>query len=179
MAIASAMGVLLIGDILRKINRRLSTAVMVILVGVIAGYCIQGTNYFHSIRWQPEEKIDMFEKLNERIPPDKSLLSFEDFIVNQHKSKGGFIRPEIAWYLDRPIDKARSFEEIQQKAKTGEYPVYLVPYHQKLAPLIKQLQEKYKYEYVHGVDGERTKSGKFLKAGMMGYMIFDLKSKNG
>jgi hypothetical protein len=178
MAIASAMAVLLIGDVIRKINRRFGIAVMVILVGVIAGYCIAGTNYFHSIRWQPQEKIDMFEKLNERIPPDKSLLSFEDFIVNQHKSKGGFIRPEIAWYLDRPIDKARSFEQIQQKAKTDEYPVYLMPYHQKLAALIKKLQEKYKYEYVHGVEGKRTEDGEFLKAGMMPYMIFDLKSKN-
>ena len=38
----------------------------------------------------------MMAKLNAAIPSDKKLLSFEDFIVNQHKSKGGFIRPEIA-----------------------------------------------------------------------------------
>lgn len=115
--------------------------------------------------------------LNKAIPPDKALLSFEDFIVNQHESKGGFIRPEIAWYLDRDIVPATSFQQVQELAGTGGYPYYLVPYHPNLAELINQLKQVYKYEYVPGDPGETTKDGKFLKASMYPYMIFDLTSK--
>ena len=179
LSISAAMGILLIGDIIRKWSSRLRIPVMLFLVAVIVGYSVGGTNYFYSIRWQPEQKIDMFRKLNKQIPPDKSLLSFESFIVNQHKSKGGFIRPEIAWYLDRPIEKARDFKVIQQKAQTGEYPFYLVPYHPDLKPLLARLKQHYKSEYVPGVEGKRTKEGEFLKAGMMPYMIFSLTENSG
>ena len=151
---------------------------MVAIFVIIIGYCNKGKNYLHSIRWQPQAKIDMFKKLNQRIPPDKALLSFEPFIVNQHKSKGGFIRPEIAWYLDREIVPARSVEEIKKYASTGRYPYYLIPVVNELSPLIAQLQKRYKFEYIPGVQGERTKDGKFLKAGMMPYVIFDLNAQS-
>jgi hypothetical protein len=73
----------------------------------------------------------MFKMLNKNIPPDKALLSFESFVVNQHAAKGAFYRPEIGWYLDRPIVVARGLADIQEKAKTGKYPYYLI---QKNAP---------------------------------------------
>jgi len=173
-AIATALGVMLLGDILRKINRRLAIAGMVTLVGVIVGFCVLGTNYYHGIRWQAPEKIRMFKMLNQKIPPDKYLLSFEDFIVNQHKSKGGFYRPEYAWYLDREIVQARTLAEVQKYAETDRFPYYLVPAVDQLSPLIGQLQKHYKlFKYIPGNPGE-TKNGKFYRAGMMSYMIFDL-----
>ena len=110
------------------------------------------------------------------IPPDKALLSFEDHIVNQHSSKGGFYRPEIAWYLDREIVPAKSVEEVERLAKTGKYPCYLIPYVQELAPIINELSQRYKYIPIPGEPGESSKDGKPLKASMRAQMIFELDS---
>lgn len=176
-AIAVTLAILTIGDNLKKIHRRLALAVDGLLIIILLISCIIGTNYYYAVRWQPEAKIKMFQMLNSRIPPDKALLSFEDFIVNQHESKGGFIRPEIAWYLDRDIIPAHTIEEIKRYASTSQYPYYLIPAANELSPLITQLRQDYQYEYVPGDPGETTKDGKFLKAGMPPYMIFDLTSK--
>ncbi len=182
-AISAALGVMLLGDILRKANRYLANAAMVLLVGLFFVFSVMGTNFYYGIRWQSPAKIRMFEKLQQKIPPDKALLSFEDFIVNQHPAKGAFYRPEIAWHLDRDIVVARTVEEIEQKAKTGRFPYYLMPttHHNReqaiyLAQLIKELQLRYKVEeYIPGDPGE-VKNGKFYRAGMNPYVIFDLSS---
>jgi hypothetical protein len=176
-AIATALAILTLYNILKKTHKYLAFAVDGIFIIILLISCITGTNYYYAIRWQPEAKIEMFQILNSRIPPDKALLSFEDFIVNQHEAKGGFIRPEIAWYLDREITPARTFEEIRQYASTGRYPFYLIPAVNELAGLINRLKQYYRYEYIIGAPGETTKSGKFLKAGMFSYLIFDLGGK--
>lgn len=176
LAIGAALGVMLIGDILKKINKRLAIAAMTIFVAVIFITSVIGTNHYYGIRWQSPQKINLLKKLKAQIPPDKYLLSFEDFIVNQHKAKGAFYRPEIAWYLDREIVQARTFPEIQKYAKTGKFPYYLTPYAESLAPLIGQLQKQYKFEYIQRDPGQ-SKNGKFYQAGMPAYMIFDLNSK--
>jgi len=178
LAIGAAQGVMLLGDVLKKANKHLAKAAVLILIGVIFISSVIGTNYYYGIRWQSPAKIKMFKMLHKKIPPDKALLSFEAFIVNQSRAKGAFYRPEIAWYLDRDIVQARSLAEIQKYAKTGRYPYYLVPAVDKLAPLISQLRKRYKFQYVPGDPGER-KNGKFYRAGMMNYMIFDLRSKAG
>jgi hypothetical protein len=176
-AIGTTLAILTINEILKEIYGYLVFAADGLLAIILLVSCIIGTHFYYAIRWQPEAKIKMFQMLNSRIPPDKALLSFEDFIVNQHESKGGFIRPEIAWYLDRDIVQATTFQQVQEFAKTGKYPYYLVPYIPNLAELINQLKQLYKYEYVPGDPGETTKDGKFLKASMFSYMIFDLTSK--
>jgi len=82
-AIAAALGVMVLADILEKVHRRLSVAGTVVLVGVFFVFCMSGTNYYYSIRWQAPEKVEMFKMLNRRIPPDKALLSFEPYIIDQ------------------------------------------------------------------------------------------------
>ena len=176
-AIAAALGVMLLADILKKVHRGLSVACILVVIGLFSVFCAIGTNYYYAIRWQAPEKIRMFKMLNQKIPPDKALLSYEHLMVNQHGSKGGFYRPEIAWYLDRDIVQAKSWAQIQKYAQTGRYPYYLVPYVDQLSPLVGQLQKRYKFQYIPGSPGERTDDNKFLKAGMMTYMIFDLTSK--
>ncbi len=177
LAIAAALGVMSLADILKKFNRRVSTAGVVLLIGVFITACVIGTNYYYSVRWQPPEKIELFKMLNQKIPPDKALLSLEPFIVDQHKAKGAFYRPEIAWYLDREIVQATSLQQVQEYAKTGNFPYYLAPALNTTLPLITQLRQQYKFEYVPGASGEVTKDGEFLKAGMYAYFIFDLNSK--
>lgn len=196
-AIAAAQGVMLLADILRKFSKTVARVSVVALVSLFAVFCFTGTNYYYSIRWQRIEKIRMFKKLNQDIPPDKALLSFEPFIVYQHESKGAFYRPEIAWYLDRDIVPAglvikngkimldESVKDIEQKAKTGRFPYYLMPEIHRdrrltahLVGLRRALQQRYRLaEYIPSVPYETTRDGKFLKAGMMPYLIFDLRSK--
>jgi hypothetical protein len=177
-AIAAALGVMVLADILKKIHQRLAVTGAAVLVGIFFVFCMIGTNYYYSIRWQPPEKIEMFQMLNRKIPPDKALLSFEPHIIDQKPGiKQASYRPEVAWYLDREIVQATTFEEIQKHAATGKYPYYLVPNVAELQPLIKQLQNQYRLEaYIAGNPGE-TKNGKFYRAGMMPYMIFDISSK--
>lgn len=177
-AIAAAQGIMLVGDVVGKANKRLAKSMVGLLIGIVFLYSIIGTNYYYGIRWQAPAKIKMLKTLNEIIPPDKALLSFEHFIVNQHKAKGAFYRPEIAWYLDRDVTQAQSLQEVQDYAKTGLYPYYLVPRVGQLQPLINQLNQQYKvYTYLPGQEGEK-KNGKFFKAGMMDYIVFDLSEKN-
>lgn len=176
-AIAVALAIMLLADLVAKADKRASYVVITAMVALVGYSCWSGLNYYYEIRWQAPEKIKMFKDLNARIPPDKALLSYEDFIVNQHPVKGPHYRPEIAWYLDRQIQSATSPGEIERFAQTGEYPYYLVPAVRQLAPLITQLERRYKSQYIPAVDGQTTKEGKFLKAGMMPYLIFDLKSR--
>lgn len=172
-AISSALMILMIGEILKN-KKYFAFAAQIAIVVILMISFIIGTNYYYDVRWQSPAKIDMLKMLNKQIPPDKGLLSFEDFIVNQNEAKGGFIRPEIAWYLDREIVPAQSIKQIKQYAATGQYPYYLVPMVNELSGLITQLKQDYQFEYVPGDPGESTKDGKFLKAGMYPYMIFSL-----
>ncbi|MBA7618947.1 hypothetical protein ES703_26279 [subsurface metagenome] len=217
-AIAVALAIMLLGDLLRKINKIFAYTLMTVLVAVFAISCIIGVRHYYNIRWQAPRKIKMFKDLNKGIPPDKALLSFESFIVNQHPVKGPHYRPEIAWYLDREIVQARTLTEFQSLAGTGKYPYYLVPqeapWSQRTKALLRQarapnislaqrayfealarearlkelkqwpyfidsLKELYKYQQIPGEPGETTKDGKFLRVGMIPYMIFDLSSSTG
>jgi len=115
---------------------------------------------------------------NELIPPDKMLLSFEGLKVQQHKAKGSHYRPEIAWYLDREVVVARTLTEIEEQAKTGKFPYYLMPrtYYDRetsayLAKLSNELQQRYKMTYIPPDPGGPD------QAPMLPYLIFDLSSK--
>ncbi|MFA5293182.1 MAG: glycosyltransferase family 39 protein [Phycisphaerae bacterium] len=180
-AIAASLGICMVWDYLKKISFKIALVAVLAILSICTSYCIAGTNYYYAIRWQPEAKIKMFQMLNSRIPPDKYLLSFDPFIVNQNESKGAFYRPEIAWYLDREIIQATRLEEVTEAAKTGKYPFYLMPLSlgdpqtdAYLNNLSKQLGQLYKYEYIPGVSGEMDGRGRFLKAGMSNYLLFDL-----
>jgi len=177
-AIAAALGVMLLADILRKLHPRLAVVGVVVLIGVLFTFCVLGTNYYFSVKWRAPRQMEMFQTLNTKIPPDKALLSFEPHIIDQKPGiKQASYRPEVAWYLDRDVVVARTLEDIEQKAKTGKYPYYLIPRVDALTPLINQLAQRYKYDYVPGKQAKRTKDGKFLEIGMYSYMIFDLTSK--
>jgi precorrin-2 methylase len=79
--------------------------------------------------------------------------------------------------------QATKLEEITEAAKTGKYPYYLLPMaigdpqlDEYLSKLSKQLSQLYRYEYIPGVSGEVDKKGRFLKAGMPSYLLFDLQN---
>jgi hypothetical protein len=175
-AIASTLGILTIRDQIAKINHKLANITVSLLISVIFVFCLQGANYYYGIRWQPVSKLEMFKTLNQAIPPDKALLSFEDLIVNQHPAKGGFYRPEYAYYLDREIVPATTIDEIERYASTGRFPYYLIPNVPQLGELTSQLQRRYNlFRYIPGEPGE-TKNGQFYRVGMTPYLIFDLQN---
>ncbi|MHC4637841.1 MAG: ArnT family glycosyltransferase [Planctomycetota bacterium] len=241
-AIAAALGIMVIYDLFKKIHQYAAYTAVTLLLAACAVFCWIGSNFYYAVRWQQPAKIEMFKMLNENIPPDKALLSFEKFTVFQNEVKGEFYRPEIAWYLDREIVQAKSFEEVKQKAATGKFPYYLVHLHtppsgrtEKLlqnrnllynqynialkkgnlsqADLNRLLNEAKRidgqakqsyqkdvirwneflnslnrtfthYKQLPGVKGERITNGKyfkpdgkFIKAGMPTYLIFDLQGK--
>jgi len=174
-AIAAALGILLLADILVKVRPWLGKIVAAVLIAIITISCAKGLNHYYSIRHFSPEKVRLFRMLNERIPPDKALLSpmlpIEGLVVQQHPVKGAFYRPEVAWYLDREIVQAATFSEIQKQAQTGRYRYYLVPALQQLAPLINQLQQRYKFESIPADPGGPG------QAPMLPYLLFDLYSK--
>ena len=183
-AISAALGILVIFDLLKKIKFQLAVIWLILILGLIAGFCIAGTNYYYAVRWQEPEKIEMFEMLREKIPSDKALLSFDPFIIDQFPGvKESSYRPEIAWYLDREIDVAQKLDDIIAKTATGKYQFYLIPRsygndpktNQYLANIISELVKRYSImAYVPQKASKRTKDGKFLRAGMPAYYIFDL-----
>ena len=169
-AIAAALGLLTLFDILKKLRPIIAKIVITALAIVITVSCAMGLNHYHSIRHFSPAKVKLFKMLNQQIPPDGSLLSFQNHVVEQHKAKGAFYRPEVAWYLDRHIVKADTIEKIDQAVKTGKYRYYLIPAHQQLAPIIRYMQQRYKFKSIADDPGGPG------KAPMMPQLIFDLKT---
>ena len=86
---------------------RAIAALMLAGVTVVLGvYGYMGLQRIRYPRWQHPRKLAMLTGLRNQIPPQKRLLSFDRFRVNEHPVKGEHYRPEIAYYLDRPIDSA-------------------------------------------------------------------------
>lgn len=156
MAIAAALAVMIIFDILKRLNTAVSVAVSSVLTILLCWGCFYGINYYYGIRWENPQRMQMFKYLNSKIPPDKALLSLEPFTVDQFPGvKAASYRPEIAWYLDREIEQADTIEEITEKAKTGKYPYYLIPadasnpqINKLLVELLKRYKIDSKYEYI-------------------------------
>jgi len=178
-AIAAALGIMTLADILSKARPTLAKICTAALVGIITIACVRGLNYYCSITHFSPEKVKLFKMLNELITPDKMLLSFETFKVEQHAAKGEHYRPEVAWYLDREIIHATTLSEIQKQAQTGRFPCYLMPttYYDKetsayLAKLSNELQQRYKVQAYLPAD-----PGGPNRAPMLPYLIFDLTSK--
>jgi hypothetical protein len=175
-AVAAALGIMVLSDILGKVHRLAASGGVLLLLVIIFAACMGGLNYYYSIHWQVPAKIEMFKELNKKIPPDKALLSFESFLIEQHPVKGPHYRPEIGWSLDREIEVARTIEDIEQKARTGMCRYYLVPFASFTRSLVNQLNQRYEYEYIPGEQPTKNEDGNLLTAGMMSYFIFDLNS---
>ena len=177
-AVAAAQGTMLLANILERIRPLFAKIATVALLLIITISCAKGLNHYYSITHFSPEKVKLFTMLNEHIPPDKMLLSFESLKVQQHKAKGSHYRPEIAWYLDREVVQATTLPEIQKYAQTGRFPYYLMPryYYDKktteqLIKLNNELQQRYKM-----IDIPPDPGGK-NQAPMFPYRIFDLNSQ--
>ncbi|HXT01139.1 MAG TPA: hypothetical protein VN915_10720, partial [Elusimicrobiota bacterium] len=119
-------------------------------VAIVAGFAARGLNDYYAIRWRSPVEIDMFKKLNKAIAPDQALLTYYDYFVQEYPDKPGLYRPEVAWYLDRPMSVARTLDEVAARAATGFYPFYLVDMEMAPPALLQALKARYPFEYVQG-----------------------------
>jgi len=69
---------------------------------------------------------------------------------------------------------ARFVKQTQYLAETREYPCYLVCFTNYTSSLIKQLSKQYKYDHIPRQEGQTTEDAKFVRAGMVDYLLFDL-----
>lgn len=146
LAIATALSIIILFDILKKFNFILSIITPAALTILLCASCWLGIDYYYGLKWENPKRMEMFKLLNTKIPPDKTLLSFDPLTVDQFPGvKAASYRPEIAWYLDREIVESgknfiylnpqrnlavnikKALDDIENKEKTGKYPYYLVP----------------------------------------------------
>jgi hypothetical protein len=195
-AIAAALGILVIGRSLLPVHRAVAVAVMAGAVVLCGWASVEGANYYYSIVWQTPKKIAMWKELNQFIPPDKELATFDreldNLVVTQSQAKGPVYRGEPAWYIDRIMVDANTPEQIEALVASKKAPVYLLPYpgslgYGKYGPdLGRKVFEKHnriaeylvkRYPVISqypGVDGQPDGRGGILKFGMRPYLIFDL-----
>ncbi len=178
LSVAAACAVMGLWDLLRKLNVALAGAMVGLTLVLFALQAAKGTKYYYDIVQHPLPKIQMLQRLRDAIPPDKALLSFQSFVVQDNPAKGSHYRPQIAWYLDRRIVPSNSLQDILAKAATGRFPRYLVPAVQQLAPLINELARQYPIvEQVPGVarvDGIPLDPSMPMNRGSLPYLVFDL-----
>lgn len=127
-SIATALGVLMISDFLEAIKSGLAPVGVAVLVVAISVSTLIGTNHYYGLRYYYPDLIAMFESLQQEIPPDKALLSFESYLFDQKPGvKQASYRPEVGWHLNREIVVARKIDEIETQVATGRFPYYLMP----------------------------------------------------
>ena len=183
-ALACALMICMLWDAVRTKGLFPARAVCGLVLGVVTVSCAMGLNHYHYIRWQHPQMIRLLKNLNKSIPSDKGLLSFESFEIFEHPVKGAHYRPEIAYYLDRPIAQAQQLNDILAKARTGKYTHYLVPQvwppdprvTQYLGALTRELRKHYPASGIAGAPGEFEEDGQMLRQGMLPYTLFDLRS---
>ncbi len=195
-AIAAALGILVIGRSLRQVHRAVAVAVMAGAVVLCGWASVGGANYYFSIVWQTPQKIAMWKELNRLIPSDKELATFDreldSLVQTQSAAKGAVYRGEPAWYIDRIMVDANTPEQVEALRKSKKAPVYLLPYpgslgygkygqqgglevykkHQAVADYLVKLYPV--ISQYPGVESVPDGHGGILKFGMRPYIVLDL-----
>jgi 4-amino-4-deoxy-L-arabinose transferase-like glycosyltransferase len=146
-AIGSALALLSVGDVFSRIHRWFGRSVVIALVLVVAVFCNQGLASYRATGRQSSRTIGLFKELNRRIPPDKGLLSFKDFLAEPNETETTSCRQQYAWYVDRGMVVANAWKygyypaiaaridevagetvrEVQGQAETGLFWHYFIP----------------------------------------------------
>lgn len=195
LAIAAALAVRGVHALCQPLGRRAAIAAAGLLVaGLLAG-CLYGTSYYYGIRWQRPEMVEMFTRLRAMVPPDRALLSFEDYVFDQFPGvKARSMRPEFAWYLDREIRRSRDLEEIDRLARSGEAAYYLIPaahprleVARELARLVPPLRARYRTVFSYPEQPAEKRHLPWLpreprtlrpyREGMLPHLLFDLRER--
>lgn len=131
LALLAGIGVWAVALVLGRSQRLVGAAgAGAVVVGTLVA-CVNGAMHYHAIVWQRPEKIAVWQQLNDWVPADKPLLTFDavaDSLISiESEAKGPVYRAEPAWYIDRRIHEAKYPQQIFRLADSGQYPVYLLP----------------------------------------------------
>jgi 4-amino-4-deoxy-L-arabinose transferase-like glycosyltransferase len=195
-AIAAALGIIVLGRLLLQAHRAVAVAVMAGAVLLCGWASVEGANYYYGIVWNCPEKIAMWKELNRRVRSDKELATFDreldNLVVTQSQAKGAVYRGEPAWYIDRIIVDANTPEQVEALATSEKATVYLLPYPRSLGygkygpDVWREVFEKHnriaeylvkRYPVISqypGVEGKPDGRGGILKFGMRPYLLLDL-----
>ncbi len=171
-AVAAALGILKMRDSLLTRGRAVANGATFVVVAVICGYAVRGTDDYYAIRHRSPVEIDMFKKLNREIAPDETLLTYQSYVAVENPNKLAHLRPEVAWYLDRAMVVATTMEQVEQKAAKGKFPFYLVEVDLAPPALVEQLKARYPSEFVQG---QPYRDKPHVVAGIGDQLIFDLR----
>jgi hypothetical protein len=173
-AIAGAFVILRLREALLAGGERLANVAMAAILAVIVGYCAAGLDSYYERRWRSSIEIDLMKRLNKETPPDHGLLTYRQYVIQDHPNKIAHYRPELAWYLDRPMVVARTLEEIERQEATGKFTYYLAEVPLTPQPLIDQLTARYAHEFIKGVAYQPEPLD---IAGLNDQMLFDLRAR--
>jgi len=109
-ALGAAWGLLLLCEAFEGAHRWFGKSIVAALIVVIAIFSNQGLASYRAVRWHSPRTIELFRQLNKQIPPDKGLLTFKDFVIQQNRAKVASYREEYAWYLDREMAVANAWQ---------------------------------------------------------------------
>jgi hypothetical protein len=161
LAIAAGLAIAGIGRVLASAGKPVAWIGQIALVLMVGWHCVQGAEYYYSIRWHPPEKIEMWKELNRLTPADKKLLSFDvqldQLVVTQAKAKGPTYRGEPAWYIDREIVQAPGSQTLQ-----ATYRKINVPY-AGFIQLMQQLRQAYQGGQVEAPRAQEIQRQAYLR----------------
>ncbi len=116
-AIGGALCLLALWDLLRGSSKLLAAVAVAAVLAAISIPCVLGANYYFDIRWQHDDRIALWKKINQLVPANKSLAVFapdmDGVFVTQSKAKGEVMRAEPAWYIDRPVIGIPAKQEVR------------------------------------------------------------------
>ncbi len=102
-AACAAAGLFGLLRVVNRLGRRWAgLALATALTGIVI-FCARGTGDYYAVREWPLSHVRLFQRLNERIPPDGALMSVNTYITRQHEAKLAHYRPVVGWYLNRRI----------------------------------------------------------------------------
>jgi hypothetical protein len=149
-AVAAALGILRLRDwLLTTRARAAASGAAFAIVGLVCVAAARGTDAYYAARNWSIEEIDMFKRLNAEMAPDETLLTYEDYETGENPNKLNYLRPEIAWYLDRRMATGASLADAARCAATGKCPYFLVSGQEAPPDLVERLKARYPWEAVH------------------------------
>lgn len=152
--IGASLSVFLIGDFFGTVSKWFGRFVIVTVFVPLLCYCNMGLVSYRDQVWHSQKTINMFKKLNKKIPADQALLTFKNFVIKQSEGKIAHYLPEYAWYIDRDMvvadawqdkdSKARNVQivdtvsatvkEIKKQVRTGRFSYYYIPERDSILP---------------------------------------------
>jgi 4-amino-4-deoxy-L-arabinose transferase-like glycosyltransferase len=123
-----------------------------LVVGLLLVVCWRGREAYARVVQTSPVLLEVFQRLNRDIPPDGALLAYDSYVRRESAVKKPFMRPEVAWYLDRRVEQSMTFEDITRRAADGSATYYLAEIPLAPGTLVDSLKQVFVYQFIRGQD---------------------------